>query len=355
MWMQKTANGKVRYFDEYKNIKGDLQVVSITLPDAKRSTQREAQRCLDAKKRANRPSPFLRFGEMVDKYKEFLAFQYKKQTATAAEFQFRPILRAIGYDREVRFITAELVRSTLYDGNDTKYNERLKHLKAAFRWAKSEGLVEDITFIGSLTKKRSTRRREALTAKYLEDYELKALLDGMKVEKWRLLTEFLVLSGLRIGEAIALTTKDIDLVRREISVTKTFSLNLKEVTETAKTETSNRVVFIQDELAECINRINAIMPHRRTVFFYDNGYVRYESFAKFFRENTEQIVGRRLSPHALRHTSVALLAAAGIQLDPIARRLGHVDSDITRDVYMHVTEKLKERDADALRSVRIVS
>ena len=40
--------------------------------------------------------------------------------------------------------------------------------------------------------------------------------------------------------------------------------------------------------------------------------------------------------------------------DAIARRLGHSDSKITREVYMHVTQKLKERDEAIMKDVRIL-
>jgi integrase len=198
---------------------------------------------------------------------------------------------------------------------------------------------------------RSERRREALAGKYLEANELRTLLDGMKVEKWKLLTEFLVLSGLRIGEVIALQQTDVNLTTLQITVDKTYSLITRGVSPSAKTEAGNRVISIQDELLDCIHRINGIFPKRRKLFFPD---LVYEAYAKYLRENTKALVGKKLSPHALRHTSVALFAAAGVDLSVIARRLGHADSRITRDVYMHVTQRLMERDALQLQKVRVL-
>jgi integrase len=39
-------------------------------------------------------------------------------------------------------------------------------------------------------------------------------------------------------------------------------------------------------------------------------YISYDVYAKYFRENTERIIGRRLTPHSLRHTHTAMLAEA---------------------------------------------
>jgi integrase len=86
------------------------------------------------------------------------------------------------------------------------------------------------------------------------------------------------------------------------------------------------------------------------MIFQDN----YFAYAKYFRENTERLLGRSLTPHCLRHTHVALLAENGMPLDMISRRLGHQDSRITREVYFHVTEKLKEKENRMLQKVSIL-
>lgn len=352
MWTQKTASGKIRYFERYTDRSGKSKVVSITLPDDRKSTQRIArEKLMELAKVSPKADMSISFGEMVQRYKEHLRKEFKPQTADAAEYKFRAIIRGIGKETLIKDLNAPYVRDALFDGTASTYNERLKHFKAALRWAYREELIEDIHFLDKLTRMRSEARREALADKYLEADELKKLLDGMKVEKWRLLTEFLVLSGLRIGEAIALNQDDVDLKARQITVNKTFSLVTQKVSLSAKTDAGNRIVSIQNELRACIQKINKTMPRRRTLFFDDDGFVNYAAYSKYFRENTEAIVGRKLSPHALRHTHVALLAAAGIPLDAISRRLGHASSDITREVYFHVTKKLMENDAKQLRNV----
>ena len=355
MWKQKTKNGKVRYFDEYKDQAGRIKVVSVTLKDDKRITQHIARNYLAEKMQQKKPGPVATFGELVKRYLDYVHRTMKPQTAAVADMHFRPIVRLIGEDTMVNALSAPYVRNALYEGSATKYNGRLKHFCAALRWAYREEMVPNVDFLDRLPKMRSERRREALSVKYLEANELKTLLDGMKVEKWKLLTEFLVLSGLRIGEATALLQSDVDTEAREIRVNKTYARNISAVSQNAKTEAGNRTISMQDELLDCVRRINEIMPRRRKIFFDCGGYLEYDIYSKYFRENTERLVGRRLTVHALRHTHVALLAAAGIPLDAISRRLGHADSEVTRSVYMHVTEKLRERDAEMLRSVRIMN
>ena len=41
-------------------------------------------------------------------------------------------------------------------------------------------------------------------------------------------------------------------------------------------------------------------------------------------------------------------------LDAISRRLGHEDSVITKQIYLHVTQKLKEQEEEQIKNIHIV-
>ncbi len=49
-----------------------------------------------------------------------------------------------------------------------------------------------------------------------------------------------------------------------------------------------------------------------------------------------------LTPHSLRHTHTSLLAEAKVALEQIMDRLGHSDDQITKNVYLHVTQEMKK-------------
>lgn len=50
-----------------------------------------------------------------------------------------------------------------------------------------------------------------------------------------------------------------------------------------------------------------------------------------------------LKPHSLRHTHTSLLAEAGVSLEQIMERLGHTDDQITKNVYLHITQEMKKK------------
>jgi integrase len=66
------------------------------------------------------------------------------------------------------------------------------------------------------------------------------------------------------------------------------------------------------------------------------------------------VLGRRITAHALRHTHASLLLAEGIDIDTISRRLGHENSKVTKEIYLHVTQKIIESDNEKLSKVNIL-
>jgi integrase len=239
-------------------------------------------------------------------------------------------------------------------------NTYLTRLKAMLRWGYQHDMCPDIA--GKLKLLPDKSERQKIVDKFLEKDELQKLLDGMKVEKWKMFTQFLSLSGLRIGEAIALEYSDLDLKARIIHVTKTFSLTVKKTTP-PKTIDSVRDVFMQDELLSLCRKLVAQakrqaleMGYKSDLIFcdIDGNYIDYAVYEKYLRENGQAILGRKLTSHVMRHTMTSLFSEAGVDLSVIARRLGHHDSQLTSDIYLHCTQAQREKDNEAIKSVSIL-
>ena len=366
MWSQKKKNGKYQYFERYKDpLTGKNKITSITIEGNRRTDQKAAERVLEERIRqliqSEMSEPDMTFGELVTRYLAYQAETLKPQTVAINTMKFRSIRRGIGDDSLVSSLNAPYVRHALAADSPVTYNEHLKHFKACIRWAYREEIISDISFLERLPKLKEPTPQEKDAQKYLEKDELQKLLAGMKEQDWELLTRFLVLTGLRIGELIALTTSDVDLSARSISITKTYSTITKAISS-AKTDSSVREIYVQDDLLPVCREIFARRRYlektfgtKSNLFFpdIDGGYMQYAAYAKYLRENTEKLIGRALSPHALRHTHVALLAENGIPLEVISRRLGHSNSTITKEVYFHVTSRLKDRDKEAIKSVSL--
>lgn len=368
MWKEKMPNGKIKYCTRYTDpLTGATKKISITKKSAGRkiddkTAERELEEKINDITAHFGQSTELTFKELARRRVEWQYSHDKIQTAVSSERYMSTLCRAIGPNTLVNRLSAAAVSSMISNGNPITYNERLKHFKALIRWAYRQDLVKDISYLDKMQKMKEPPVREKDKFKYMEKEELIRVLGHMKVDKWRLLTEFLALTGLRIGEAIALNNEDLNLNDKELTIDKTYAYKIGQIS-TAKTDTSNRTIFIQDELASCIKRMKQLIREEKVMFGYrseifipdiSGGYISYDAYAKYLRENTAAVLGRTLSPHSLRHTHTSMLAEAGVPLETISRRLGHANSKVTREIYLHVTEKMKDRDKVYISNARIL-
>jgi len=367
MWIEPTKTGKYKYVERYEDpLTGKMRKTSVTLPTNRKKDESIAREALRQRMRKltiqSIRTTDVTLKELCEAYTKAQKETVKEQTAMYNERKLKTVQKLLGESTLVSALTAPYVRNNLAAKRPETYNERLTRFKALMRWGYREELVQDISFLEKLPRAKAPTAKERDKDKYLEKDELKKLLAGMKNEDWKLLTRFLALSGLRIGEALALNEADVDFHERRIHVCKTYIRDTQKIS-TPKTETSTRFVSMQDELYECcldiIKRkwkIFQITGKRSDLFFPDvnREYICYDVYSKYFRENTERIIGRRLTIHALRHTHVALLAENGIPLDVISRRLGHANSNVTKDIYFHVTKQLAKQDADLIKKIKIV-
>lgn len=357
MWIEKTPNGfraVERYIDP---LTGKAKKVSVSIEKNTASTRKLAEKILQDKIRnkQEKQSQAVSFFELVDAWLSYQRHNVKESSYITYSFSTRRIIKAIGKDTILDSISARYVNQQLnrYYDSPSAQNSFIKRFKAIIIWGFDNDYIQDISWLSKLKLRKDIQKKISLADKYLEKDELDALLSSMEVDKWKELTKFLVLTGLRIGEALALEYTDVDLQNRQILITKTLSETTHKV-QSAKTESSVREVYIQDQLYPlCLVLRNRASDNR---FISPLLFPKYNktSYYKYITRLSERILGRQISPHALRHTHVALLAENGIPLDVISRRLGHSSTTITKDIYFHVTSRLKERDNMAVKEIKIM-
>lgn len=230
-----------------------------------------------------------------------------------------------------------------------------------------ELIKKDPTEFAYLKKDKKTieQLEEEEVPKYLEKEELALFLNTARNHGLELdYLVFLILSytGIRVGELVALKWKDVDFVNHTISITKTYynpnNNTLKYQLVTPKTRKSRRKIIVDEDV------IQALKDHKKTQNnvieqlgdeYYNKDFI----FAKMERQYGYPIViktvqlrmarllataglNTNLTPHSLRHTHTSLLAEAGVALEQIMDRLGHSDDQITKNVYLHVTQEMKK-------------
>lgn len=369
MWVEETKNGKFKAVERYKDyLTGKTKRVSVMMEKNTAQSRKVAQAALNEKIqqacRTNETNS-IRLVDLVEEYRKDQKLTVKKSTYSRNYFACVTLMKILGESTLVNRLTAKYVRQKFLSTGKSAdtLNEHLTRFKALIRWGYHNDFVNDVSFLDKIEPFVGTPHKVKIQDKYLEADELKALLSIMDVDLWRLLTEFLALSGIRFGEAAALMKSDVDLKNRTIHVRNNYDYINKEITA-PKTKSSVRDVYVQDELLDVCKRIKIHMLRQRILYGYDKSpiffeytdgdFLEYYAYNKYLKENAFKITTKKITPHALRHTHASLLLEKGVDIEVISRRLGHENSKITREIYLHVTEKLKEKDNMQIAKVNIL-
>lgn len=354
MWTQETVNGNVRFCERYKDpMTGKKRTVSVTLPNGSNANKKYAENVLFSRIRSLQLQADntydITLKELVDVYLEWKKANLKEQTYLGSKQKLKVLTDKLGENVRVTSLTVRYINDKLKEDEPCTYNERIKHLKSMLRWAMQNDYLPDAVLADKLKSKKVPPARVRNAKKYLEHEEIDLILNNF-CEPWASLSKFLLLSGLRVGEAMDLKIKDIDLKKRTLRVRSTFSM-ISNKSSSTKTEASDRTVYIQDELYTFIKNMNAKGPH---LFEFADIKKSYNAYRNYFARHTEKLLGRKLTPHCLRHTHTALLAEAGLPLQDISARLGHANSDITQEIYMHITNKMIDERNNRIKAVKLL-
>ncbi|MEC0282400.1 site-specific integrase [Terribacillus saccharophilus] len=202
---------------------------------------------------------------------------------------------------------------------------------------------------------------------YFTRQQMSVFLDGLKSPqknaKYQHSKQYLYLftlmsrTGLRIGEALALTWEDFDEQKKTITVDKTlvYPTNSAPYLSTPKSKKSVRKVKLDDFTVKAlkmhrINQKETVLKYERyrpskdgVIFHQHEGrWLRTNIVRDFFKVHCKRMDLPVLSPHALRHSHAVHLLEAGANIKYVSERLGHASVKVTADTYLHVTEKIED-------------
>lgn len=171
-------------------------------------------------------------------------------------------------------------------------------------------------------------------------------------DKYQLPFKLLFFSGLRIGEMLALTVKDIDITEETLTVNKSYSTELN-IIQTPKTTKSNRIItlptFLISEIQDYINtRFYIPQPNERLFFWL------YKTTLATENRNAAKLAGLpHIRLHDFRHSHASLLIELDFSPLAIAERLGHESVKTTLETYSHLYPNKGETIAEKLDKIKI--
>ncbi len=156
--------------------------------------------------------------------------------------------------------------------------------------------------------------------------------------------------GLRPGELFGLQVRDIDFLRRTVTVDR--QLNEKRAIVELKTPASYRTVPLPTVVAhELAAHLSTNEGERKRFVFpgHDGRPARLNSFTVAWRRALAAVAGPEgLRPHDLRHSYASALIAAGESVKTVQLRLGHASAMVTLDVYGHLWPDSEDRTRSAV-------
>ena len=245
------------------------------------------------------------------------------------------------------------------------------YIKQIFASAKKYGVICKNPTDDAIKPKFAASYEKNITDKYLSTDELMSFLNVAKQKSQRKHQYFyyycrlLAYTGLRIGEASALIWDNVSFEDKTLTIEATLFYGKKPYTRqlSPKTDTSRRTIRLDDNTLKLLKEWKNLQLQLRMkygtrgtddninyVFTSININNRFEmpisnNRVAYLIKSTGIKAGikKNIHPHIFRHTHASLLAEAGTQLEVISQRLGHSSSNITRKIYLHITQNLEQK------------
>lgn len=167
-------------------------------------------------------------------------------------------------------------------------------------------------------------------------------IDKIKIESntdktFGILAYILLYTGLRRGEACALTYDDIDFTKNIITVNKTVEWvgNKPYIKPYPKTEAGKREIPLLDNIKPLLQRKKTGL-----VFSYNEKLIANSHFTRLWDKYKIES-GINATPHQLRHAFATILYDAGIDIKSAQIIMGHANIQTTLDIYTHLSELRK--------------
>lgn len=218
-------------------------------------------------------------------------------------------------------------------------------LRMIFKYAYiNEYTDENIMINVDTPRGRRTKKRDALSEKSIE------LVNNSTDCTFGVFAYFLLYTGLRKGEALALQWQDIDFEKNLVHVTKAvfYGDNGPDIKST-KTESGIRVVPLLNSVKTHLQTLPG--KHNKTDYvFSGNMLCSHNEYARLWNRYREES-GVIESAHQFRHSYATMLNENEIDVKTAQILLGHSDITTTQNIYTHVRQKQIDAAAQKLNQL----
>lgn len=274
--------------------------------------------------------------EEIRAYIEYLELEVRKAATTVRGYrsdlqQYQAWLQT--RDESVLGITNETARHYLRYLNGANLDpqtvrRRITACRSMYKWLIREGTVARNCFDGLDLPRLDDKLPDFIHPE--EFYQLVSFpMDTPLDVRDRAILELLYSSGIRVGEMEHLTLGDIDIQRQTL---RFFGKGSRErITVFGDTATRYLRQYILDARSRLLQRSRMVTD---IVFLNRFGTpMAQNGIQQMMRTRSEQMLGKSVTPHMLRHSCATHMYNNGADLSIVAEMLGHRSVNTTRDFY----------------------
>ena len=300
-------------------------------------TEKEVERKILAYQEKKESGPL--FSEVADQWKEehFPALSYNTLRCYTAPYQ-----RILGWfggelikDIHAPDITPFILHLSAKRFSQKTVNTHLSVLSMIFDYAIRQGIIFVNPTIAIQVPKGLPKRKRSAP----EPSDIR-IVQQSKGKTFGLFALLLLYTGLRRGEALALTYGDIDLSAKLIHVRRTlYWQHNRPMLKSPKTDAGIRDVVLLDVLASELPKGES----EKYLFSDDGGNTPLsDKRARRLWELYQRETGLKITPHELRHAYATLLFESGVGVKEAQDLLGHANAAVTNDIYTHIRKSYRE-------------
>lgn len=299
----------------------------------------------------------------------------KQHTYDTLEFMVKQyIIKPLG-DLELKQIDGHLIQTLIInklkeDGYSYQTIRQVyAKLSSIFKYADLRGKIKINPMKEVILPKKTLFQNKE--TRYLSEEERKALIEtcymrnknGSFFFKNGPFYVFIMYTGCRIGEALALKWSDIDLENRTVTISRTMITvrNFDNHTSTHRDQNSTkngvtRTIYLSDMA------LQALLDIKSTHKYSPDGYIlpgrekdkpiTYIAARGSFDRIIKQAGIPKCSIHCLRHTFISLMINNNIPIPLVADMAGHTNINTTMQVYTHLLKETQHKSMEVIKNLK---
>lgn len=235
------------------------------------------------------------------------------------------------------------------------------YMKDCIQDALQEGIIyKDPTYKIKTTGKVKAKDEELKFLSQADTQHLSRYI--LKDLKWRYISRHMILfalaTGCRFSEVCGMTWDCVDLENKTVRVNKKWDYHNAKDFGPTKTESSRRVITIDDETVKWLTHLKAEQseqkaklkddPNPHNLVFVGKNYqlITNNAVNKALRSLADKLKIKSVTFHALRHTHASIQLYNGRSISWLSKRLGHKNIMTTYKTYIHIIDELFDKETE---------